>query len=98
MKGIRLNNETINTKSKEFNEAFQNAEKISQIIKNLISQKLIKLQLGVVKEKAILIGIPYFYENESIMHLNVISLQLNDEIELPWKRQLNLLYERQYLK
>lgn len=54
--------------------------------------------LGPMRQKAIILGNLFMSEKEQGLQLNVIDLSPNDSAELCWKRQLNLLYEREYLK
>lgn len=66
--------------------------------KKEVSKLLTEFRLGPMNEKALVLGNLYMKENEQQPQLNVIDLSPNDEAELYWKRQLNLIYEREYLK
>lgn len=66
------------------------------MLRNIRPQKK-DFQQGPVAEKALIHG--YLYSTSSNeLQLNVIDISLNDTIELAWKRQLNKLYLKEYLK
>lgn len=62
------------------------------------SKLVTQFPLGPMKQKALVLGNLYMSEQEQSLQLNVIDLSPNDDAELAWKRQLNLLYEREYFK
>lgn len=55
-------------------------------------------ELGPISEKALILASLYTSQPSKEVHLNVIDISLDDKLELAWKRQLNNLYSRHYLK
>lgn len=66
------------------------------MMRNVRNQKK-EFHLGPIREKALIMASLYL-NNDNEVQLYIIDISLDDKIELAWKRQLNKLYLKEYLK
>jgi hypothetical protein len=95
--GININGKFIPPQSEECKSVLKHISIVQNMTFENIRRQRKKFELGPLSEKALVLGSLYKVSTQEV-HVNVIDITLNDKLELAWKRQLNNLYTKQYLK
>lgn len=95
--GINIKGIFCPPESQECQGILSSVSTLHNVIMRNIKQQKKYFNLGPIREKALVMGSLYLNDQREIQ-LYIIDISLNDKIELAWKRQLNKLYLKEYLK
>jgi len=95
--GVNLGGTFYPSESKECQEVLRSVSVLHNKMMLNIRRQNKKFNLGPIQEKALIMAGLYLNQDQEVQ-LYIIDISLDDKIELPWKRQLNKLYIKEYLK
>lgn len=95
--GINLGGTFYPPESEECKEVLRSVSVLHNKTMLNIRRQSKKFNLGPIQEKSLIMARLYLNQGQDVQ-LSIIDLSLDDKIELSWKRQLNKLYIKEYLK
>ena len=96
--GVNIRGKFYPPESKECHNVLESCRILNNMTAKNIIEKRRKFEQGPLKQKCLVFVNLYTNNKNGKNELNIINIYPNDKIELAWKRQLNKLYMKTYLK
>ena len=95
--GINIKGTYYPPESEECQSVIKNVSILHNAMMRNLRLRKKEFHLGPIQKKALILANLYL-NNSNEVQLYIIDISLDDKIELVWKKQLNKLYIKEYLK